>query len=155
MSNVKQVIVMRKKFPDGKGGTFQLRRGKQIAQGAHASMKVLLDMMDISIRVNYETPPPTSYISKIVVRKLTTGESSIDAIERWLSGSFTKICVSVTSEEELDLIYLKAKDAGLPCSLIIDSGFTEFHGEPTKTCCAIGPASSEEIDKITGELPLL
>jgi peptidyl-tRNA hydrolase len=26
---------------------------------------------------------------------------------------------------------------------------------PTKTCCAVGPAFTDEVDAITGDLPLL
>jgi PTH2 family peptidyl-tRNA hydrolase len=52
-------------------------------------------------------------------------------------------------------LYTKAKQAGLICSLIVDAGLTEFGGVPTKTCCAIGPAWAEDVDKITGELKLL
>ena len=39
--------------------------------------------------------------------------------------------------------------------LITDAGHTEFHGVPTRTCLAIGPAWSDEIDAITGGLQLL
>ena len=72
-----------------------------------------------------------------------------------------KICVSVTSEEDLELICNAAQEAGLPAVLIVDAGLTEFGGVPTKTCCAIGPALPDKIDAITGEagplgrLPLL
>ena len=52
-------------------------------------------------------------------------------------------------------IYQQAKDKGLPCSLIVDAGLTEFNGIPTKTCIAIGPAYSKYIDPITGHLKLL
>lgn len=31
----------------------------------------------------------------------------------------------------------------------------EFHGVPTRTCGAIGPAWIEDVDAITGALPLL
>ena len=31
---------------------------------------------------------------------------------------------------------------------------TEFHGVPTHTCLAIEPAFPQDIDPITGELPL-
>jgi PTH2 family peptidyl-tRNA hydrolase len=55
----------------------------------------------------------------------------------------------------LDEIYRKAIDSGLPAALVVDSGKTEFHGVPTKTCCAIGPAWKEEVDLITGNLSLL
>ncbi len=67
----------------------------------------------------------------------------------------TKICVSVDSAEELLEVYNRALTAGLNTELIIDSGFTEFNGVPTKTCIGIGPNLASDIDKITGHLKLL
>jgi len=72
----------------------------------------------------------------------------------WLNGKFTKICVSVDSEEELMDIYNKVPEL-CPVFLVTDAGLTEFNGIPTKTCLCIGPYISEEIDKITGHLKLL
>lgn len=141
MSITKQVLVIRTKYPDGKGGFFKPRTGKLIAQGAHASLKVLLDLM-------------SAWRDTDAVTRALTVESG-SAIQDWLDGSFTKICVSVDSEEELLEIYEKAKKALVPCALIQDSGRTEFHGVPTKTVVAVGPAWSDEIDLITGGLPLL
>ena len=76
-------------------------------------------------------------------------------LDLWLNGIFTKICVSVDSEEELDKIKAQCDAADIPCALITDCGKTEFKGVPTKTCLGIGPWYSEEIDKITGKLELL
>lgn len=121
MSQIKQVIVMRKDL--------NMRRGKEIAQGAHAAMAFL------SIKAQDATP--------------------ISAIEReWLEGVFTKVCVRVNSEAELDQIAAAARQDGLQVSVITDSGKTEFAGVPTKTCLAIGPDLAEKIDKITGSLSL-
>jgi PTH2 family peptidyl-tRNA hydrolase len=61
----------------------------------------------------------------------------------------------VNSEEELMTIYEKATSAGLEVHLITDSGKTEFHGQPTRTCLAIGPDFAAKIDPITGHLELL
>ena len=61
----------------------------------------------------------------------------------------------MNSEEELMELQDKALDAGLEVHLITDSGKTEFHGEPTNTCLAIGPDKAEKIDEITGQLQLL
>ena len=72
----------------------------------------------------------------------------------WLHGNQAKICVRVDSEEELFEIYHKAKEAGLECHLIKDSGKTEFK-EPTNTCLAIGPDRVEKINSVTGHLKLL
>ncbi len=40
-------------------------------------------------------------------------------------------------------------------STVTDRGDTEFHGEPTVTCIAIGPGEDSDIDEITGHLKLL
>ena len=48
----------------------------------------------------------------------------------------------------------KAAAAGLPYALITDAGHTEFHGVPTRTALGIGPAYPEDIDPVTGHLPL-
>jgi len=125
----KQVIVVRKDL--------NMRKGKMCAQVAHSSMKPFLDHC---IKTN------NSYLFNF--------EPGSDW-DLWLNGLFTKICVSCDSEKELDELYQKAKDAKLPCSLIIDAGLTEFKGVPTKTCIAIGPANPDEINKITGHLILL
>ena len=37
---------------------------------------------------------------------------------------------------------------------IRDAGMTEFHGESTFTCLAFEPLFPEQIDPITGDLPL-
>ena len=73
----------------------------------------------------------------------------------WLTGRFRKICLSVNSEEELLELHRKALEAGLRCSLIRDSGLTEFKGVPTLTALAIGPHSNEQINPLTRHLPLL
>jgi PTH2 family peptidyl-tRNA hydrolase len=125
----KQVIVMRKDLG--------MRKGKMIAQGAHASLKVLLDG-------GAAEPDGARFAFAID-----------DALAAWLGGRFTKVCVSVDSEAELDAIVECATAAGVRCALIVDAGHTEFHGVPTKTCCAVGPAWSDAVDAITGRLPLL
>ena len=121
---VKQVIVMRKDL--------KMRRGKEIAQGCHASLAFITRQFQGS--------------------KNKVGLSK--AAQQWIDSSFSKICVRVESEEELLNIYQKAIKAGLECHLITDSGKTEFDGIPTKTCLAIGPNWSDEIDQITGDLIL-
>ena len=127
-TTAKQVIVMRKDLG--------MRKGKMIAQGAHASLKVVLD-------AGARTSEGTFAIQ-------------LDpAMAAWLGGRFTKVCVSVDSEAALDAIVEQARAAGVPCALIVDAGVTEFHGVPTKTCCAVGPAWTPAVDAITGGLPLL
>jgi PTH2 family peptidyl-tRNA hydrolase len=150
MENIKQVIVIRRKYPDGKGGFFQLRTGKLIAQAAHASMKVLLDKMDF-YDVSLTTPPASS--PRFAELSMIMPKSG--CLYKWLNSPFTKIVVYVDSEEELLEIKQKAEDAGILCALVTDAGKTEFHGEATNTVVAVGPEESEKIDKITGHLRLL
>ncbi len=114
---MKQVLVLR--------NDLNMRKGKMVSQGAHASVAAVLDFIDDP------------------------------RVVEWLANSFKKICVRADSEEELINVYAAAVAAGLPCSFITDSGHTEFHGVPTATSCAVGPASDEECDLITGALKLL
>lgn len=125
----KQVIIIRKDL--------NMRKGKMISQGSHVSMKVFLDLCQKSNNTyTFNFEPDSDW-------------------DRWLNGLFTKIVVSCDSEKELEELYQQAKDKGLPCSMIVDAGLTEFHGEPTKTCIAIGPADPKDIDEITRHLKLL
>jgi PTH2 family peptidyl-tRNA hydrolase len=124
---VKQVIVVRKDL--------NMRKGKLAAQVAHASMKVFFDLGQMA---NYNMLLPL-------------WPAAMD----WLDEGTTKIVVGVNSYDELMAVKRAARDAKLPHALIIDAGKTEFGGEPTATCIAIGPAESEKIDPITGHLPLL
>lgn len=117
---MKQVIVIR--------DDLNMRRGKQIAQGAHASMAAVL----------------------------SNGQLSTDErVRQWLDGSFVKIVVSVDTEKELLAIYDTAQNNNIPRSIIKDEGRTEFRGVRTYTAVAVGPALPEEVDKITGHLKLL
>lgn len=72
----------------------------------------------------------------------------------WLKEGQCKIAVKVDGEQELLELERQAKELGLPCALIYDRGLTELPPN-TLTCLAIGPAPSENVDKITGKLALL
>ena len=71
----------------------------------------------------------------------------------WLEEGQCKIAVRVDSEEELLELERKAKELRLPSALITDRGLTELP-PGTKTCLGIGPAPSDQIDKVTGNLSL-
>jgi peptidyl-tRNA hydrolase, PTH2 family len=120
---MKQVIVIRKDL--------NMRKGKMVAQGSHASLNSFLR-----------------------AQECIASSSEADSLRLWRLGFQTKICVSVDSEQELLEIHKKAQEAGLPCHLVQDAALTEFK-EPTLTSCGIGPCNPEDIDKITGKLKLL
>lgn len=123
MKRIKQVILIRKDL--------KMRRGKEIAQGSHASME-------------------------FIVRQLRDqGVVELDQITlQWISNGAAKVCLQVSSEEDLVLFHQKALEAGLQSNLIRDSGRTEFGGVPTLTSCGIGPNYEDDIDQITGGLSL-
>lgn len=123
----KQVLVLRKDL--------NMRKGKMVAQGAHASLGAILGLKQ---RVGNTLVIPLD-----------------ERTEPWLCGRFKKICVSVGSEAELLALHDKAKAAGLVCALIQDAGLTEFGGVPTYTALAVGPDAEDKVDSITGGLPLL
>jgi len=68
----------------------------------------------------------------------------------WLRRSMAKIVLSIDDEDALVTVYDQARKRGLPTTIITDAGRTEFHGQPTRTVVAVGPALAHEIDEITG-----
>lgn len=123
MSDIKQIIVIRKDL--------KMRRGKEIAQGSHAS-------------------------AMFMTRRVKNGQGGFFTLEEieWLEGGTTKVVVKVESEEHLMQIYYAAVDRNLEVNLVTDYGKTEFKGMPTKTCLAIGPHENSKIDEITQYLQL-
>lgn len=123
----KQVIVLRKDL--------NMRKGKMVAQGAHASLRAIL-MLGHQEGGNFVVPLDPR-------------------LEPWLLGRFKKICVSVNSEAELLGLHDAARSAGLISALIQDAGLTEFGNVPTYTALAVGPDREDRVDAITGGLSLL
>lgn len=123
----KQVLVLRKDL--------NMRKGKMVAQGAHASMRAILALGHVA--------------GDTLVIPLD------DRTRPWLTGRFKKIAVSVDSEAALLDVHARAQAAGLVCALIRDAGLTEFGGVPTYTAVAVGPDRADRVDAITGALPLL
>ena len=126
----KQVIVIRRDL--------RMRRGKEIAQGAHAATAWLADRV-------LQTILPNEDVDHVALSP---------AERAWLESSFRKVTVKVNSEEELIAVYQRARDAGLVVHLITDRGLTEFGGVPTRTCLAVGPDYDDLIDPVTGDLEL-
>ncbi len=114
---MKQMIVLRKDL--------NMRKGKMVAQGAHASVKATIENLEHFYVVE------------------------------WLAGQFTKIVVGVLDLDELFEAYARALGRGIPCSLILDAGRTEFGGVPTYTAVAIGPAPEYMVNMITAHMRLL
>jgi peptidyl-tRNA hydrolase, PTH2 family len=128
----KQVLVM-KKFPKDRN----MRTGKYIAQGCHASVGALFSIGEI-------TPDGKSFVIPL----------HNPFINDWVTGSFKKIALYVETDQALLEIYEKAKELGLPAALIRDAGLTEFNGNPTLTAVGIGPENEDLINEVTGHLPL-
>ena len=119
---MKMMIIVRKDL--------NMRKGKMIAQGAHA-------------------------VAEQIMKGMSHPKSQAALTSWWLDHGQKKVAVSVDSEAELLEIYQKAISKGINSSLIIDSGKTEFGGVATRTAVAIGPAEESVLDEITGHLKLL
>lgn len=131
--HTKQVIIVRKDL--------NMRKGKMIAQGAHASMGAVFEGLRL-----VSAPDGEEFLAL----------PNTEDLHNWLVvGKFTKIALGINSEKELLDLAAQAKEAGLPHFLVRDAGLTEFDGVPTYTSLAIGPATSDRIDLLTGKLSLL
>ena len=121
---VKQLIIIRRDL--------KMRRGKEIAQGAHASMKFLIDSI-------FERPGSYNITPEMV---------------EWMTGSFTKVVLQIADGVGLLACYQTAQRNNIPACLVTDNGDTEFGGVKTNTAVAIGPARSSQLDPLFGMLRL-
>ena len=144
---MKQVIVIRTDL--------KMRKGKMISQACHASLGAMLKM------ASKQTIGPDNCGHPECIAYLFKKDSYVT---KWLEGIFTKITCRVESEEELLEIYdaikyfnfkINSPPRVVPVILITDAGLTEFHGIPTNTCIAIGPAPIAVVDQFTKDLKLL
>lgn len=134
----KMVIVMRKDL--------NMRKGKIAAMSGHACVNAVLRLLFGSLNND-------SFQKKDSKYQLPQAFCE-NNFKDWILDNYTKICVYVNSERELDNLFDKAYEHGLNVVKVIDKGFTEFNGVPTKTCIAIGPDYANKIDEITKNLPL-
>ncbi len=128
--DVKQVIVIRRDL--------KMRRGKEIAQGAHASGAWLAELVTSALDPATRSGPvaldPAAYV--------------------WLTAAHRKVGLQARSEDELLELHAAAQARGLRSHVVTDSGRTEFHGVPTVTALAIGPDLAAAVDEVTGHLPI-
>jgi len=104
----------------------KLSRGKLAAQCAHGA----LDAADIA------------------------SEDHKEWYKKWKEEGQRKVVLEVENELELIELYMRAKKAQLPTSLIRDAGLTEITPN-TITVVAMGPAPENLIDELCGKLKLL
>ena len=137
----KQMIVMRRDL--------KMRKGKIAAQAGHACVEATLLALVREGRLGQvRATEDDSWVY------LDDDGCDPTPLSDWFDAGVAKVCVYVDSEEELLDLAVRGKELGFAVALIRDAGHTEFHGEPTFTCLAFEPLSAEQIDPLTGELPL-
>ncbi|MDD4300021.1 MAG: peptidyl-tRNA hydrolase Pth2 [Methanomicrobium sp.] len=74
--------------------------------------------------------------------------------KKWYDEGMKKVALKADSLKQIYELKTIAEMAGISTALITDAGMTEI--EPgTITALGVGPAKSEDLDKITGSLALL
>ena len=141
----KQMIVMRRDL--------RMRKGKIAAQAGHACVEATLmalaregRLSEVRLALGEDGQPSWVY--------LDDEGTPATALSDWFDAGVAKVCVYVDSEEALLDIADQGRERGFAVALIRDAGLTEFHGEATYTCLAFEPLRAEDVDPITGELPL-
>ena len=141
----KQMIVMRRDL--------KMRKGKIAAQAGHACVEAVLMALGREHRLDQERLATAEAGSPTWVY-LDSDGTPHTALSDWFDAGVAKVCVYVDSEEALLDIADQGRERGFAVALIRDAGLTEFHGEATYTCLAFEPLRAEDVDPITGELPL-
>jgi peptidyl-tRNA hydrolase, PTH2 family len=92
-------------------------------------------------------------VAHAAVAAALAGQGSAD-FAGWLREGQPKVVLTVPGEADLRHVVVAAREAGLPVEVVLDAGRTQV-APGTPTCCAVGPASADRIDAVTGGLPLL
>ena len=123
----------------------QEARGSQ----AHTRFKQVI-VVDGSLRL-----PPGKLAAQVAHAAVAALLGAAPEAQRaWFEQGMPKIVLQARGSVELQRLEAQAQEAGLPAHLIADAGRTVL--EPgTVTCLGIGPAPAEQIDRITGTLPLV
>jgi PTH2 family peptidyl-tRNA hydrolase len=77
-----------------------------------------------------------------------------EVVTEWLAEGQKKIAVVVPTLADMEQLLRLARGKGLTTAVVEDAGLTEVP-PGTKTVLGIGPGRVEEIDAVTGGLPLL
>ena len=139
MYKSKMMIVMRKDL--------KMRKGKIAAQAGHACVEAVLMALQKENRLN-DIEESSDGVELNRDNKINT------PLSEWFHYGCAKVCVYVDSEAELLDIARSATEKGILTAIITDSGMTEFHGIPTKTCLALEPLPCDIADELTGHLNL-
>ena len=141
----KQMIVMRRDL--------KMRKGKIAAQAGHACVEAVLMALAREHRLD-QVRLATAEDGSPTWVYLDSDGTPHTALSDWFDAGVAKVCVYVDSEEALLDIAERGREQGFAVALVRDAGLTEFHGEATYTCLAFEPLRAEDVDPITGELPL-
>lgn len=106
--------------------SLKMGKGKIAAQVGHASVKAALQAAE-------------KYPNQMAV---------------WMASGQQKVVLKSPTSKKMDAVLSAAKKELLPTCTIHDAGRTQIPAG-SRTVIAIGPASEEEIDAITGDLKLL
>jgi PTH2 family peptidyl-tRNA hydrolase len=80
--------------------------------------------------------------------------AGVQARKSWYTEGQKKVVLKVQGERALFELKVLAEQAGIPAALIQDAGLTEIP-PGTVTALGLGPAKTEDLDKITSNLSLL
>lgn len=85
---------------------------------------------------------------------LDTKKTNLKWFKKWQSEGGKKAVVKVDGVDDFYPLKEKAEKLGIVTFIVVDAGHTEVTAG-TKTVLGIGPAPTNIIDQVTGDLPLL
>lgn len=85
-------------------------------------------------------------------------KASTEQVGAYLSDGGTKVVLAVPDEQSLCDVYYRARMAGLPCAMVVESEHVmppSFDGSPVVTAVGIGPCAKAEARAVTRGLKLM
>ena len=80
--------------------------------------------------------------------------SSLRVLQAWERYGQAKVVVQVKSEEELEMLQVRAMSLGLVAKIVHDAGRTQI-ASGSATVLGVGPGPKRIVNEVTGDLKLL
>ena len=126
---------------------------KSILSSKGPLKQVILVRMDLKMGVG-KIAAQCSHAALKAYKEMNRSDVGRKLTELWETSGQAKVVLKVNDEDHMRSLADEASKLGINVATIRDAGRTQIPSG-SMTVCALGPASAEQIDRVTGALKLL